>query len=149
MNEEYGKRGDDGQGNHPQPHYAFYAQGITEAHKGWWEVVTASIRNAHGRYLVTIVAVWALCEVACEFLEKGSNNLSYKSIIGTLLFGLMIFTIGLVSLRRVEDTDDGQKEKRKKDTVKSAESGTGRISPSQDRRPSTRDGGSNLNGGGK
>jgi hypothetical protein len=149
MDEEYGKRGDGWQENHPQPQYGFYAQGITEAHKGWWEVVTASIRNAHGKYLVTIVAVLALCKVACEFLEKGSNNLSYKSIIGTLLFGLMILTIGLVSLRRVEDTDAGQKEKRKKDEVESAESGTGRISPGQNRRPSTRDRGPNLDGGGK
>lgn len=149
MNEEFGKRGNDGQGNHPQPQYDFYAQGITEAHKGWWEVITASIRNAHGRYLVTIVAVWALCKVACEFLEKGSNNLSYKSIIGALLFGLMIFTIGLVSLRRDEDTDVRQKEKRKKDKVEPVESGTGRISPGQNRRPSTRNGGPNLDGGGK
>jgi len=149
MDEEFGKRGDDGQGNHPQPHYDFYAQGITESHKGWWEVITASIRNAHGKYLVTIVAVWALCEIACEFLEKGSNNLSYKSIGGTLLAALMIFTIGLVSLRGAKDTDGSQKEKRKKDKVKSAESGNGRISPGQNRRPSTRDGGSNLDGGGK
>jgi phage terminase large subunit-like protein len=156
-NKEYVKRSDDRQGNHPHPHYdfteqppyKFYGQGITEAHKGWWEVIAASIRNAHGKYLVTIVAVWALCKVACEFLEKGSNNLSYKSIIGTLLFGLMILIIGLVSLRRVEDTNVGQKEKRKKDKVESVESGTGRISPGQDRRPSTRDGGSNLDGGGK
>jgi hypothetical protein len=149
MNKEYGKRGDDGQGNHPQPRYDFYAQGITDARKGWWEVITASIRNAHGRYLVTIFAVWALGEIACEFIEKGSNNLSYKSISGALLFGLMILTIGLVSLRRTEDTDAGQKEKRKKDEVESAESGTGRISPGQNRRTSARDGGSNLDGGGK
>ena len=149
MDEEYGKRDDGEQGNHPQPRYDFYAQGITEAHKGWWEVITASIRNAHGRYLVTIVAVWALCEIACEFLEKGSNNLSYKSISGTFLIALMILTIGLVSLRRAEDTNAKQKEKGKKDKVKSAESGNGRISPGQNRRPSTRDGGSNLNGGGK
>jgi len=149
MNEEYGKHGDDRQGNYPQPRYDFYAQGITEARKGWFEVITASIRNARGRYLVTVVAVWALSRVACEFLKRGSNNLSYKSISGTLLIALMILIIGLVSLRRAEDTDAGQKEKRKKDKVKSAESGNGRISPGQNRRPSTRDGGSNLNGGGK
>jgi hypothetical protein len=148
MDEEFGKRGNDGQGNHPQPQYDFYAQGITEAHKRWFEVVVASIKNARGKYLVTVVAVLALCKVACEFLEKGSNNLSYKSIIGTLLFGLMILTIGLVSLRRVKNTDAWQKEKRKKDKVESAESGTGRISPSQNRRPSTRNRGPNLNGGG-
>ncbi len=137
MDEEYGKRGDDGQGNHSQPRYDFYAQGITEARKGWFEVITASIRNARGRYLVTIVAVWALSKVACEFLERGSNNLSYTSISGALLIALMILAIGLVSLRRAEDTDVGQKEKGKKDKVKSAESGNGRISPGQNRRPST------------
>ncbi len=156
MNEEYGRRDDGGKGNCPQPCYDFYAQGITEARKGiaeackgWFEVITTSIRNAHGRYLVTVVAVLALCKVACEFLEKGSNDLSYKSISGTLLIALMILTIGLVSLRRVEDTDDKQEEKRKKEKVESAESGAGRISPGQNRRPSTRDGGSNLDGGGK
>jgi hypothetical protein len=149
MDEEFGKRGNDGQGNHPQPNYDFYAQGITEAHKRWFEVVIASIKNARGRYLVTVVAVWALSRVACEFLEKGSNNLSYKSISGTLLVALMILAIGLVSLWRAEDTDAGQKEKRKKDKVESAESSTGRISPGQNRRPSTRDGGPNLDGGGK
>jgi len=127
MNKEYGKRGDDGQGSHPQPHYDFYAQGITEARKGWFEVITASIRNARGRYLVTIVAIWVLSKVACEFLEKGSNNLSYKSISGSLLVALMILTIGLVSLRRVEDTDVGQKENRKEDKDESAKSGTGRT----------------------
>lgn len=147
MNEEYGKNGDGGQGNYPQPRYDFYAQGITEARKGWWEVIAASIRNARGKILVAVVAVLALCKVACEFLEKGSNNLSYKSIIGALIIALMILTIGLVSLRRVEDTDG--KEKRKKDKVESVESGTGRISPGQNRRPSTRNGGSNLDGGGK
>jgi hypothetical protein len=149
MNKEYGKRGNDGQGNHPQPHYDFYAQGIAEAHKGWFEAVVALIRNARGKILVAVVVVLALCKIACEFLEKGSNNLSYKSIIGTILFGLMILTIGLVSLRRVEDTDVGQKENGEKGKVESAESGAGRISPGQDRRPSTRDGGPNLDGGGK
>lgn len=149
MNEEFGKHGNDGQGNHPQPHYDFYAQGITEARKGWFEALVALIRNARGKILVAVVVVLALCKIACEFLEKGSNNLSYKSIIGALLLASMILTIGLVSLWRVEDTDDGQKEERKKDKVESAESGTGRISPSQNRRPSTRDRGSNPDGGGK
>ena len=149
MDEEYGKRGNDGPGSHPQPRYDFYAQGITEARKGWWDVIAASIRNAHGRYLVTVVAVLALCKVACEFLEKGSNNLSYKSISGTLLIALMILTVGLVSLRRVEDNDVGQKENRKKDKAESAKSGTGETGQDQNRRPSTRDGGSNLDGGGK
>lgn len=149
MDEEYGKRGDDGRGNYSQPPYDLYARGITEARKGWFKVITASIRNAHGRYLVTVVAVWALSKVACEFLEKGSNNLSYTSISGAILIALMILTIGLVSLRRAEDTDVGQKEKGKKDKIKSAESGTGRISPGQNRRSSTRDRGSNLDGGGK
>jgi hypothetical protein len=149
MDEEFGKRFNDGQGNYPQPRYDLYAQGITEARKGWWEVIAASIRNARGKYLVTIVAVWALCEVACEFLEKGSNNLSYKSIGGTLLIALMILTLGLVPLRRTKDTDGGQKGKRKKDKVEPAESGTGRISPGQNRRTSIRDRGSNLDRGGK
>jgi hypothetical protein len=149
MDEEFGKCGDGWQENRPQPLYDFYAQGITEARKGWWEVITASIRNAHGKYLVTIVAVLALCKIACEFLEKGSNNLSYKSIIGAFLFGLMILTIGLVSLRRVKANNVGQKEKREKDKIEPAESGTGRISPSQNRGTSTRNRGSNLDGGGK
>ncbi len=151
MNEEYGKRGDDRQGNYPQPRYDFYAQGITEARtrKGWFEVIIASIRYAHGKYLVTVVAVLALCKIACEFLEKGSNNLSYKSLIGTLLVALMILTIGLVSLRRVKETDAGQKEDREKDKDESAESGTGKTGQDEDRRPSTRDRGSNLDGGGK
>jgi len=149
MSEEYGIPDDGGKGNYPQPRYDSYAQGISEARKGWFEVITTSIRNAHGRYLVAVVAVFALCKVACEFLEKGSNALSYKSISGTLLIALMILTIGLVSLRRVEDTDDKQKEKRKKDKVESVESGAGRVSPSQNRRTSTGDGGTNLDGGGK
>jgi hypothetical protein len=149
MDEEYGKRSDDGQGNHPQPQYDFYAQGITEAHKKWFEVVVASIKNARGRYLVAVVAVWALYRVACEFIESGSNHLYNKSFIGALLVAGMVLTLGLIALRRVEDTNAGQKEKRKKDKVESAESGTGRISPGQNRRPSTRDGGPNLDGGGK
>jgi hypothetical protein len=157
MNEEYGNRGDDGQGNHLLPPYyftelpqcKFYKQGLTEANKGWLEAIVALIRNARGKILVAVVVVLALCKIACEFLEKGSNNLNYKSITGTLLLALMILTIGLVSLRRVEDTDVGQKEKRKKDKVESAKSGAGRISPGQNRRPSTRDGGPNLDGGGK
>ncbi len=156
-NKESRNRGDDGQGNHPQPHYnfterpsyEFYQQGISEAKRRYIEAIIASIKNARGRYLVAIVAVWALSRVACEFLEKGSNNLSYKSTGGTLLAALMIFTIGLVSLRGAKDTDGSQKEKGKKDKVESAESGNGRISPGQNRRPSTRDGGSNLDGGGK
>jgi hypothetical protein len=149
MNGESGKRSDDGQRNHPQPQYGFYAQGITEVRKSWFGVILALIRNARGKYLVTVVAVLALCKVACEFLEEGSNNLSYKSIIGATLLGLMILTIGLVSLRRVKGNNARQKEKRKKDKVESAESGAGRISPGQDRRPSARDRGSNLDGGGK
>ena len=149
MDEEFGKRCDDGQGNHPQPNYDFYAQGITEANKGWFGVILASIRNAHGRYLVTIVAVLALCKVACEFLEKGSNNPSYKSISGTLLIALMILTIGLVPLRRVKGNNAEQKAKRKKGEVEPAESGTGRISPGQNRRPSTRNRGPDADGGSK
>ena len=157
MDEEHGKRGDDGQGNHPQPHYdftrqppyEFYRQGITEAHKGWIEVVIASIKNARGRYLVAVVAVWALYKVACEFIESGSNYLYNKSFIGALLAAGMVLTVGLIALLRVKDTDVGQKEKRKKDKVESAESGTGRISPGQNRRPSTRNRSSNLDGGGK
>jgi hypothetical protein len=156
-NKEYGKCGDGGQGNHPQPHYdfterpsyEFYGQGITEARKGWFEVVIASIKNARGRYLVAVVAVWALYKVAYEFIESGSNHLYNKSFIGALLVAGMVLTLGLIALRRVEGTDAGQKEKRKKDKVESAESGTGGISPGQDRRPSTRDGGPNLDGGGK
>jgi hypothetical protein len=117
-----------------QPCYGFYQQGITESNKGLFEVIIASIRNARGRYLVAIVAVWALYKVACEFLEKGSNNLSYKSITGALLIALMILTVGLVSLRRIEDTNAGQKEDREKDKDESSESGTGGISPGQNRR---------------
>jgi len=157
MNKEFGKCGDDGQGNHPQPRYdfteqppyEFYQQGITESHKGWFEVVIASIKNARGRYLVAVVAVWALYKVACEFIESGSNHLYNKSFIGALLIAGMVLTLGLIALRRVEDTNVGQKEKRKKDKVESAESGTGRISPGQNRGPSTRDRGSNFNGGSK
>jgi hypothetical protein len=137
MDEEFVKCGNDGQGNHHQPQYDFYAQGITEARNGLWEAVAASIKNARGKYIVTIVAILALCKVACEFLEKGSNNLSYKSIIGVLLLALMILTIGLVSLRRFKGNNAGQKEKGEKGKIKPAESGTGRISPGQDRRPST------------
>jgi phage terminase large subunit-like protein len=156
-NEEYGKRGDGGQGNHPQqyynftecPPYDFYQQGVTEAKKGWLEVFIASIRNTSGRYLlVTIVSVWALSKIAYEFLEKGSNNLSYKSIIGTLLITSMIFVIGLVSLWRIEKTDAGQEEDRKKDKNESAESGSCRKGPFQNRRPSTRNRGTDANGGG-
>lgn len=149
MDEEFGKHGDDGQGNHPQPHYDFYAQGITEAHKKWFEVVIASIKNARGRYLVAVVAVWALYKVACEFIESGNNRLYNKSFIGALLVAGMVLTLGLIAIRRVENTNAGQKGKRKKDEVESAESGTGRISPSQNRRPSTRDRSPNLDGGGK
>jgi hypothetical protein len=157
MDDKYGKRGDDGQENHPQPHcnhssrpsYEFYGQGITEANRGWIEVIIASIRNAHGKYLVTVVVVWALYKIACEFLEKGSNNLSYKSITGTLLVAGMVLAIGLFSLRRNKDTDVGQKENREKDKDESAESGAGGISPGQNRRTSTRNRGSNANGGGK
>jgi hypothetical protein len=119
-----------------QPCYDFYKQGINEANKGWIEVIVASIRNARGRYLVTIVTVWALYKVACEFLEKGSNNLSYKSITGTLLVAGMVLTIGLISLRRGKDTDVEQKENREKD--ESAESGAGGNGPGQDRRTTTR-----------
>jgi hypothetical protein len=149
MNEEFGKCSNDGQGNYPQPHYDFYAQGITEAHKGWIEVVIASIKNARGKYLVAVVAVWALYKVACEFIESGSNHLYNKSFIGALLAAGMVLTLGLIAILRDEGTNAGQKEKGKKDEIESAESGTGGISPSQNRRPSTRNGGSNLNGGGK
>ncbi len=155
MNEEFGKRGDDRQGNHLLPPYyftelpqcKFYKQGLTEANKGWLEAIVALIRNARGKILVAVVVVLALCKVACEFLEKGNNDLSYKSIIGTLLVALMILIVGLISLRRVKDTDG--KEKRKKDKIEPVESGTSRISPGQNRRPSTRDRGSNLDGGGE
>ena len=150
---ESGKRGNDGQENHPQPHYNlieqppydWYKQGITEAHKGWVEV----IRNARGRYLVTVAAVWALYEIACEFLKSGSNHFDDKSFFGTLLVAGMLLTIAIVSLRRIENTDVGQKENREKDKDESAESGTGGISPGQNRRTSTRNRGSNANGGGK
>lgn len=156
-NRESGKRGDDGRENHLQPRYEsksrppyeFYGQGITEANRGWVEAIVASIRNARGRYLVTVVAVWALCKIACEFLEKGSNNLSYKSITGTLLVAGMVLTIGLISLRRGKDTDVGQKEDREKGKVESAKSGAGGTGPGQDRRASTRDRSPDTDGGGK
>jgi hypothetical protein len=122
--------------------------GITEiGRKSLLSVRIDEIINSFPFRYTTIY--YHLSEDGKTVIEKGSNNLSYKSIIGALLFGLMILIIGLVSLRRVKDTDVGQKEKRKKDKVESAESGTGRISPGQDRRPSTRNGGSNLDGGGK
>ena len=152
-NRESGKRGDDGRENHLQPHYnhssrpsyEFYGQGITEANRGWVEV----IRNARGRYLVTVVVVLALCKIACEFLEKGSNNLSYKSITGTLLVAGMVLAIGLFSLRRNKDTDVGQKENREKDKDESAESGAGGTGTGQNRRPSTRNRGPDADGGSK
>jgi len=156
INEKSKERGNGAQqDNSPQPHrnsisqpcYEFYQQGIYEANRGWIEAIIASIRNARGRYLVTIVAVWALYKVACEFLEKGSNNLSYKSITGTLLVAGMVLAIGLFSLRWNKDTDVGQKENREKDKDESAESGTGGISPGQNRGTSTRNRGSNANGG--
>ncbi len=130
-----------------QPCYEFYRQGITESHKGWIEVINASIRNARGRILIAVVAVLALSKVACEFLEKGSNNLSYRSIIGALLIALMILVVGLISLRRVKDTNVGQKEDREKDKVESAEFGVSGNSSDQDRRTSARDGGSDIDGG--
>jgi len=132
-----------------QPCYDFYKQGINEANKGWIEVIVASIRNARGRYLVAIVTVWALYKVACEFLEKGSNNLSYKSITGTLLVAGMVLIIGLVSLRRGKDTDVGQEENRKESEIEPAESGTGGNSPGQNRRTATRNRGPNPDGGGE
>lgn len=157
MNEKYGERGDDGQGNHSQPHYdfterppyKFYQNGITEAPKGWPEAFLTLARNARGIQIVTVVVVLALCKIACEFLEKGSNNLSYKSITGTILVALMILIIGLISLRRTEDTDAKQKEEREKNKDESAKSGAGGTSQSQNRRPSKRNGSSNPNGGGK
>jgi hypothetical protein len=158
MNEEYGKHGESGQDNHPQQYYditeqpqdKFYKQGVFDRRKVWWEVITTSISNARGRCLITVVAVLALCKIACEFIGKGSNNLSYKSIIGSLLIALMIFITGLVSLRRVEDKNDAeQKEKRKKDKTDSTESGPGGSSPSQDRRASGGDRSSNLDGSDK
>ena len=156
MDEENRKLNDDGQESYPrsdydlteQRQYEFYRKGITEP-KGWRDIIAALIRNAHGRCLITVVAVLALCKIACEFIGKGSNNLSYKSITGSLLIALMIFITGLVSLRRVEGTDDEQKEKREKDKNKSAESGPGGSGPSQDRRTSGGDGGSNLDGSDK
>lgn len=150
---KFRKRSDGGQGSHPQQHYEqppyeFYRQGINEAHRGWFEVIIASIRNARGIYLVTIVAVWALCKVACEFLKSGNSHLDHKSFIGALLVAGMVLTIGLVSLRRVKNNNAGQKEDREKDKDKPAESGAGGDSASQNRRASTRDGGPNLDGGG-
>lgn len=157
MNGKYGKCDDDGQRNHYQPHYdfterppyKFYQNGITEEPKGWPEAFFTLARNARGIQIVTVAVVLTLCYLACEFLEKGSNNLSYRSIIGTLLVALMIFIIGLISLRRTEDTDAKQKEEREKNKDESAKSGAGGTSQSQDRRPSKRNGSSNPNGGGK
>jgi hypothetical protein len=128
-----------------QPCYEFYRQGITEPHKVWFDV----IRNTRGRYLVAVAAVWALYEIACEFLKSGCNHFDDKSFFGTLLVAGMLLTIAIVSLRRTEDTDAGQKENREKDKDESAESGTGGISPGQNRRTTTRNRGSDANGGGK
>jgi hypothetical protein len=153
MDDKKGKCGNGRQGNRPQSHYGFterpeyefYQQGITEPHRGWYEI----IRNARGRCLVAVVVVLALCKVACEFLEKGSDNLSYKSIIGTLFVAGMVLLIGLVSLRRIEDTDVEQKENRKKDKIESAEPGAGGNSPGQNRRITTRNRSSNPDRGGE
>jgi len=155
-NGEFGKRCDGGQGNHPQPHYGFteqpeydfYNRGINEVHRVWLEVISTSIRNARGKYLVSVVAVLALYWVACEFLKSENNHLDNKSFIGALLVAGMVLTIGLVSLCRVENNNAWQKEGREKDKDKPAESGTGGNSACQNRRPSTRDGGSNLDRGG-
>lgn len=157
INEESREWGNGAQRNFPQPHhnstlqpcYDFYSQGITESRKVWLEIIIASIRNARGKILVAVVVVLALCKIACEFLEKGSNDLSYKSIIGTLLVAGMVLTIGLISLRGRKDTNVGQKEDREKDKVESAESGAGGISQGQDRRTTTRDGGPDIDGGGE
>jgi hypothetical protein len=150
-----GKNGNGRQGNQPQPQYdfteqpryGFYQQGLTEAQKGWIEVFIASIKNARGRYLVTIVAIWALSKVACEFLEKGSSNLSYKSITGTLIIAGMVLIIGLISLRKNEDINVEQQENRKESEIKPAESGTGGNSPNQDRGITERNRGPNHDGG--
>ncbi|MGA2172049.1 MAG: hypothetical protein ABSG82_03415 [Sedimentisphaerales bacterium] len=133
VNEESREWGNGAQGNSLQPHhnstlqpcYEFYRQGITEPHNVWFEV----IRNARGKYLVSVVVVLALCKIACEMLEK--------SIIGTLVIALMILSIVFIPLWRVEDKDAGQKEDREKDKDESAKSGTGGISPGQNRRTST------------
>ena len=148
-NEESKECGNGAQGNSlpthnnstSQPCYEFYRKGITEPHNVWLDV----IRNTPVRYLVTIVSIWALYEIAREFLE-GGRNLDDKSFFGTLLIAGMLLTIAIVSLRRIEDTDVGQKENREKDKDESAESGTGGISPGQNRRTSTRNRGSNTNG---
>jgi hypothetical protein len=150
-----GKNDNGRQGNQPQPPYyltelpqcRFYQQGISGENRGWIEVIIASIKNARGRYLVTIVAIWALSKVACEFLEKGSSNLSYKSIISTLLIAGMVLIIGLISLRKNEDINVEKQENRKESEIKPAESGTGGNSPDQDRRTSERNRGPNHDGG--
>jgi hypothetical protein len=150
-NRESGKRGNDGRENHPQPHYdsklqpfyELYRQGITEANRGWFEI----LRRVSGRYVVPVGAVWALYEIAGEFLNSGNNNLDDRSFFGVLLVAGMLLTIAIVSLRRIEDTDVEQKENRKEGKVESAEPGAGGKSPGQNRRTSTRDRSTDVDGG--
>jgi hypothetical protein len=149
MNEKNLESGNGRQGNQPQPPYyltelpqcKFYQQGISAENRVWFEI----LRNARGKYLVVIVVVLALCKVACEFLEKGSSNLSYKSIIGTLIVAGMVLLIGLILLRKNEDTNAGQEENREK--IEQIESGTGGNGPGQDRRITERNRGTNPDGG--
>lgn len=145
MNEKNLESGNGRQGNQSRPHYEFYQQGITEAHRGLFEI----IRKASGRYLVPIGAIWALYEIADEFLKSGSNHLDDKSFFGVLLVSGMLLTIAIVSLRRIDNTDARQKEDRKESEIESAEPGAGRNSPGQNRRTTTRNRGSNSDGGGE
>jgi hypothetical protein len=148
-----GKRGNGRQGNQLQPHYEsksqppydFYLQGVAEAHRGLFEI----LRKASGKYLVPIGAIWALYEIAGEFLKSGSNHFDDKPFFGVLLVSGMLLAIAIVSLRRTEDTDAGQKENRKESKVEPAESGAGGNSPGQDRRITARNRGTNTNGGSK
>ena len=128
----------------PQSCYDFYNRGITEPRKVWIDVIL----NTPVRYLVTIVSIWALYEIAKEFLE-GGRNLDDKSLFGTLLVAGMLLTIAIISLPRVKDTDVRQKENGKESETEPAESGTGGIGPGQNRRTSARNRGTNTNGGSK
>jgi phage terminase large subunit-like protein len=157
MNEKYVKRGNNGQGNHPQPHYdfterppyEFYRQGITESHKSLFEAIVTSGHKAGGRYLVAAIAIIFLYKIACEFIAKGSENPSSKAFIGVLLIAAMILAVGLVSLLWVKDTDATEIQKTEKGKNESFELGTGGKGQRQNRRTSTRDGFSNPDGGSK
>jgi len=149
MNEKNGTSGNGRQGNQPQPHYEsksqplyeLFKQGITEANRGWLEV----LRRAGGKYFIPFVGIGTLYKIAHEVLRSENNRFNDKSFFGILLISGMILSIVIVSL--CKNTDVWQKENRKESEIESAESGAGGISPGQNRRITTRNRGSNPDGG--